>query len=91
MAKQLQIGDRAADRISGFGGIVTGMTRYLNGCVQFLVKPEKTDKEGKPIEGQWIDEQNLKVIAKQVLRDPFGPSPTATAGGSDRSEHRRAT
>jgi hypothetical protein len=83
------IGDRVEHRINGFKGIATGRTEYLNGCRQFLVQPEKLDKEGKPVEGQWIDEQHLTVVTSQVFSDPFSTGTTATAGGPDRAE--RAT
>jgi len=81
-----RIGDRVEHRINGLKGIATARTEYLNGCRQFLVQPEKLDKEGKPIEGQWIDEQHLTVVSGQVFSDPFNASNVATAGGPDRAE-----
>ena len=62
-----RLGDTVTDSITGFSGVVTGKTQYLNGCIQLLVTPPGLH-DGKPITGQWIDEQR------------FGPS-TATAGG----------
>lgn len=86
----MRIGDRVGHRINGFTGIVTGKTEYINGCRQFLVSPESLDKDGKPTDGIWVDEQNLEVIVEQVLPDPFpvGGAP-ATAGGPDRHERAR--
>lgn len=75
------IGDQVSDRISGFEGITTGRTEYLNGCRQFLVRPSGLDDTGKPREGVWIDEQNLTVTLAQVLPDPFRTDPTVKAGG----------
>lgn len=88
MTEAIRIGDRASDRISGFIGIVTGRTEYLNGCRQFLVRKEGLKDDGTVWDGMWIDEQNLRVKDAQVLPDPF---PTvqrvaAVAGGPDRKE-----
>jgi len=85
----MQLGDQIRDKINGFTGVATGMTEYINGCRQFLLKPTGL-KDGKPIEGQWIDEQHLEVVVAQVIANPFAkPSAPARAGGPDRSE--RAT
>lgn len=80
----MRIGDRIRDKVSGFQGIATGLTEYLNGCRQFLVSPETLGAKGEPIKGQWIDEQTLEVVEGGVFADPFSPrEPTkaATAGG----------
>ena len=82
----VRIGDRVIDRISGFKGITTGRTEYLNGCRQFCIKPEGLDKDGKLHDVVWMDEQNLEVLVAQVLPDPFLTSKTATHGGPDRKE-----
>ncbi len=64
----IKLGDKVKDSITGFEGIVTGIGRYLNGCV--LVSVTSTDlKDGKPIESQWFDEQRLTE------------EPAATSGG----------
>ena len=84
-----QIGDRMKDTISGFQGIATGMTEYLNGCRQFLIKTEKLDKEGKAIEGMWIDEQYLEVTSPAVLPNPFALVAAAREGGADSRSRRK--
>ena len=94
MAKDIEIGDRIRDKITSFEGIATGLAEYLNGCRQFLITPEKTDKEGKKIDGLWIDEQTLEVVKKSVFanpfpRDSFGESAKrATAGGPSSPQRR---
>jgi len=86
--KGMRIGDRVSHKINGFTGIVTGRTEYINGCVQFLVAPEKLDKDGKVMEGQWIDEQNVVLKVSGVLPDPFRTSAKATAGGQEGPQRR---
>ena len=40
------IGDRYRDRVSGFAGIIVARIEYLDGCVQYELKPP-VDKDGK--------------------------------------------
>jgi hypothetical protein len=79
----MRIGDRVSHRINGFSGIITGRTEYINGCIQHLVSPEALDKDGKIMEGQWIDEQNLVIKTVGVLPDPFVKTGKATSGGPE--------
>jgi hypothetical protein len=85
MTTKISLGCRVTDIINGFSGLTTGRLEYLNGCRQFLVKPESLDKDGKPIDGIWIDEQNLQFQMK-VLDDPFARTASPTKGGPDRAE-----
>lgn len=82
----ITLGDRVHDKVSGFKGIVTGRLEYLNGCRQFLVKPEQLDKDGKMIDGIWIDEQYLVLDLGGVMPDPFAVSKSPRRGGPDRAE-----
>lgn len=84
----MRIGDRVKDRISGFAGIITGRTEYLNGCRQFLVSPEKVNKDGESLKGLWIDEQTLEVIAAGIFEDPFADGASPTVGGPSSYERR---
>lgn len=87
----VEIGDRIRDKVSGFKGIATGLTEYLNGCRQFLISAEKTENDGKKIDGIWIDEQTLKVVDKAVFANPFprvAAAPRARAGGASSSARR---
>lgn len=51
----------AQDRVTGLRGIITGKTEYINGCVQWLLKP-KVDKDGKLVDGCWIDTVQLEYV-----------------------------
>jgi hypothetical protein len=57
----VKLGDRVRDKISGFEGIAAARTEYLNGCVRITVEPEGLH-DGKPVEAQWFDEQQVDVI-----------------------------
>lgn len=82
----IQIGDRVRDMISGFAGIVTGKTEYLNGCRQFSVSPEQLDKDGKPIDALWIDEQSLSIVKSGIRPNPFATAAQPAVGGPNRSK-----
>lgn len=74
---KLQMGVKAKCKVTGLTGIITGRTEYLNGCIQWLVKPP-VDKDGKIVEGHWIDEGQLEIIDEGIAIDvpskgPGGP------------------
>lgn len=74
------LGDKARDVITGFGGIVTGRCEYLTGCVQLLLSPT-VDKDGKRQEGEWFDIDRIEVKKagavnlKVAIAGPDQPAP----------------
>lgn len=65
----IQLGDKVRCLVTGFEGIVTGRTEYINGCVQILVRPKAittNDGEMKMVDGEWIDVDRLKVIDGRI-------------------------
>ena len=80
----IKLGDKVKDSITGFTGVVTGITTWLNGCVRIGVQHEKL-KDGVPSETQWIDDVQLRVIIRgKVAAIPPGPS-----GGLEEGRRRR--
>lgn len=57
----IKLGDKVRDRISGFEGIATARVEYINGCIQFCIKP-KMLKDGKVIDGEYFDVDQIEVI-----------------------------
>jgi len=64
MLKEIELGDKVKDINTGFVGIVTARTEFLNGCVQFNVIPRV--KENKMPEEMSIDRECLVVIKKKL-------------------------
>lgn len=60
----IKLGARAKDRITGFEGVITARIEYLNGCVQYCIKPTKLQKDGQPIEGLYFDSQQVEQLAE---------------------------
>lgn len=59
--EMIRLGNKVKDKITGFKGIATAKVEYLNGCVQYCVKPQ-VSKDGKMPEGEYIDDAQLEVI-----------------------------
>ena len=65
----IKLGDKVKDYITGFEGIAIAKVFYLNGCISYQVKSQKL-YNGKPLEAEWFDEQNLTTQSKAT---PGGP------------------
>lgn len=68
------LGTLVTDSLSGFTGIATSRTEYLYGCVRVYVEP-KALHDGKPVEGQFFDEQRLTLETPATAGGPM-PAPT---------------
>lgn len=55
----IKLGSEVKDSITGFSGIAMARVEYLNGCIQYEVKPKKLDKNRKMLDSEWIDEEQL--------------------------------
>lgn len=66
MAKfEFELGVRLRDKVSEVEGICIGRIEYLNGCVQYAIKPKVT-KDGKVHEAEWIDSQQIEQIGDGI-------------------------
>lgn len=70
-----QLGDEARDVVTGFKGIVTADSRFLNGCRRLcLCSPIKED--GSFGDERWFDEGQVEVLeAGKVRPNPAVPIP----------------
>lgn len=84
-----QLGDRVADAISGYTGIVVGITDWLYGCRRVGVQSEKTNKDGKRTEPEWFDEGQLTVAFRGAVAVPAYIARRESTGGPNRHEERR--
>jgi hypothetical protein len=77
----IKLGQKVKDKVTGFTGIATSKVEYLNGCVQFCVKPEMV-KPGEMPEGVYLDDMQLEVIGDGVAiptEPDGGPMPDTPA------------
>ena len=72
----IKLGDKVKDRITGFTGVVTAISTFLNGCVRMSIQGIAL-KDGLPTVSEWIDEAQLKLVKagviKAVAQGPAGP------------------
>lgn len=57
--KKFKLGTKLRCTITGFEGTAIAKCEYLNGCIQYCVKP-KVKADGKFPEGQYIDQDQLE-------------------------------
>ena len=74
----IQLGDRVRDRISGFEGIVVGITDWLYQCRRPIVQPSSLTSDGKPTESQSFDEDQLEIVERGAFA-PKAPEPAPVA------------
>lgn len=74
----IKLGSKVKDNITGLTGIVTARTEYLYGCVRCHIEPQAF-KDGKPLEGTFLDEQRLEVI--EETQPQVSKSASAGTGG----------
>ena len=77
--RKFELNQEVKDVVTGFKGIIMGITEYNTGCIQYGICPQKLDKEGKTPEWLWFDGSRLKVTGKGLDIKPAigGPHPTA--------------
>lgn len=71
MPKQkIKLGDYVADKITGFDGVVVGITTWLNGCARIGIqdKEARNSETGLPVEIYWVDETTVKVKKVQSVK-----------------------
>lgn len=79
--REIKLGDKLKDKVSGIEGICTARIEYLNGCVQWAIHP-KMSKDGKN-ESYWIDEQQIERLGSGLNVQPkrTGGAMPRPAGG----------
>lgn len=63
--KEIVLGNKVKDKVTGFTGITTSKVEYLNGCLQFGVKPNMS-ADGKMPDTHYIDIDQLEYVGEGV-------------------------
>ena len=66
MKNEITLGNTVRDIVTNFEGIATARIKYINGCIQYCVKPQMTES-GKMPEGEYIDIDQLEVVNDGVV------------------------
>jgi len=63
---KIKLGDKVRDRVTGFEGIATSKTEFLNGCIQIEItprlKPGETIDPEKMVAGLGLDIGQLEKV-----------------------------
>jgi len=72
MEKHLEVlGHRYRDVITNYEGVCDSVCFDLYGCVQYCIRSQKLDKDGKIENGHWFDSSRLtKLSNKRVMEVP---------------------
>jgi len=71
----IKLGQKIRDRVTGLEGIATAKVEYLNGCIQFGLRPP-VKADGTLPDVHYIDQGQLEVVGEGILikkRDTGGP------------------
>jgi len=63
---RILLGQQVRDIVTGFEGTATSRVEFLNGCVRYAVQPRGLDKDGKPFENQYVDQEQIEVLGDGV-------------------------
>jgi len=72
---QIKLGDRVKDTVTGFVGIVTCISDWLNGCRRLTIQPEET-RDGRPLDAFTFDAEQIKLVKVGAV-----PGPESEHGG----------
>jgi len=61
------LGDELKDEVTGFSGIVVGITKYATGCVHYGLQTRSLNN-AIPVEWQWFDESRLLRVKENVVK-----------------------
>lgn len=62
MSFKFNLRDKVKDTVTGFTGIVSSRTEWMNGCIRYGVQATKLTKEGKVADSEHLDEQQLVLV-----------------------------
>jgi len=63
----IKLGDLVRDKVSGYQGIVVGISDFLYGCKRIGIQAQNLH-DGKPVESIWIDLPQAELIEGQKVK-----------------------
>ena len=72
MRSDIQLGCEATDTISGFTGIVTCISDWLNGCRRITISARELH-DGQPVADHTFDVEQISIVS---FEKPATPTPT---------------
>ncbi len=75
----VNLGDLARDRITGFEGVVECISEWLNSCRRITIRPTKL-REEEPIQSQTFDAPQVEIVEAGYFDKPVIPKGQKTGG-----------
>ena len=67
MNEIFKLGDKVRDVVSGFEGIATAKVEFLNGCIQYCLKPPIDKKKPHLLpDGEYFDSAQLELVKEEI-------------------------
>ena len=64
---RVKLGDKVKDEVTGFEGVATAATEFLQGCRRISITSQDLH-DGKPIDSHWFDEPQITIVKKAVVK-----------------------
>ena len=64
-----KLGLKAADKITGFEGILTARCEYLTGCNRYCIQPRRLTSDYGFIDGCYFDEDQIEITGDGILKE----------------------
>jgi len=84
--KTPELGDKVKDTVTGFKGIATAKSEFLNGCVRFLITPEVVGKAQTLPDEAWFDVARIEVLKKSVVQSFSTQQPALVGPGGPQND-----
>lgn len=81
------LGVKAKSVITGFEGVIISRVQHITGCDTYGLKPKGLDKDGKPFDAYFFDENEIEVISQGVKKKMDKLSDGSRPPGGPGREH----
>ena len=76
---QVELGDLARDKVTGFTGVVECISEWLNSCRRITIRPT-TLKDGVPLDNHTFDGPQVEVVEAGYFNKPVIEKDEKTGG-----------
>ena len=64
---KFKLGQVARDMITGYTGVITSVSFWLNGCITYGLQSRNLDKDGKPVDRAVFDEPQIELMEERPV------------------------
>lgn len=71
------MGDLLKDKVTGYEGVVMGITLYFTGCVHYGLSSRKVKEDGTINSWEWFDSTRLDLVKEKQVEFRLFEKPTS--------------